>query len=94
MRRERTMVRMAVGLVPAALALGVLGEIGHRLLERLGDTLAHHLFHLTFGAGAALVFAALVLADIRRNGWPTFSWRLRSPAIPAGEGPAPEAPRP
>jgi hypothetical protein len=61
----------------------VLGEMGHQVLEAAGQVMAHHWFHIVFGAGAVAVFAAYVGLDIRRNGWPTFSWRLR----PSEEGP-------
>jgi hypothetical protein len=57
--------------------LALFGELGHQLLERLGQVLAHHLFHILFGLGAALVFGIYVLLDIRRHGWPSFSWRIR-----------------
>jgi hypothetical protein len=64
--------------VPHAL----LGELGHQLLERLGQALAHHFFHIVFGLGAALIFGVYVLIDVRSNGWPTFSWRIRPPQEP------------
>jgi hypothetical protein len=69
------LLKLAWLAAPLALA----GELGHQLLERLGQALAHHFFHILFGLGAAAVFAAYVLVDIRRNGWPTFSWRVRPP---------------
>lgn len=59
--------------------LAVAGELGHQLLERAGQAVAHHLFHIVFGLGAAMVFGIYVLRDIRRYGWPTFSWRIRPP---------------
>jgi hypothetical protein len=65
--------------------LAVIGELGHQLLGRLGQVLAHHFFHVVFGAGAIVAFAAYVWIDIRRHGWPAFSWRLRVPE--AGPGP-------
>ncbi len=55
----------------------VAGELGHQLLERLGQTLAHHLFHVLFAGGAAVVFIVYVAVDVRRHGWPTFTWRSR-----------------
>jgi hypothetical protein len=67
--------RAAWVIVPLAVA----GELGHQLLERMGQTVAHHLFHILFGFGAALAFGIYVLVDIRRHGMPTFSWRLRPP---------------
>lgn len=67
-------IRKAVWIVvPVALV----GEFGHRFLESLGQTLAHHFFHILFAGGAAVVFAVFVWRDIRRHGWPAFSWRLR-----------------
>ncbi|HWB70887.1 MAG TPA: hypothetical protein VG452_01615 [Egibacteraceae bacterium] len=59
-------------------ALAVVGEAGHRLLVQLDQAVAHHLFHVVFGAGAGVAFVGLVVVDIARNGWPSFSWRLRS----------------
>ncbi len=65
-----------------AVPLIVLGEAGHHLLERLGQTLAHHFFHVVFGGGAVAVFVSYVVIDIRRHGWPTFSWRIREDVRP------------
>lgn len=65
-------IRRAV-LVAAALAL--VGELGHQLLERFGQALAHHLFHVVFAGAAAVVFVAFVVVDVRRHGWPSFTWR-------------------
>ena len=62
--------------------LAVLGELGHQLLGRLGQVLAHHFFHIAFGLGGVLIFGAYVFLDIRRHGWPTFSWRIRPQADP------------
>jgi uncharacterized membrane protein YeaQ/YmgE (transglycosylase-associated protein family) len=61
------------------ISLGLVGEVGHHLLERLGQTLAHHLFHVAFLGAAAFIFGAFVATDVRRYGWPRFSWRLRPP---------------
>ena len=76
-------------LTVLALPLAVVGELGHRLLGRLGQVLAHHLFHVLFGLGAALVFGAYVLVDLYRHGRPTFSWRLRPPLEQGGALPPP-----
>jgi hypothetical protein len=64
-------VRAVWVLVPVAM----IGEAGHHLLSALGQTLAHHVFHFMFAGGAALAFAVFVAVDVRRHGWPTFSWR-------------------
>jgi hypothetical protein len=59
--------------------LGLFGEVGHHLLERFGQTVAHHHFHVAFVGAAALIFGAFVATDVRRYGWPRFSWKLRPP---------------
>ena len=66
----------------------LLGETGHFLLGWAREQLAHHFFHIVFGIGAGVIFFAYVIRDIRRNGWPSFSWRLherapRTPDLPA-----------
>jgi hypothetical protein len=61
------------------LALGAVGEAGHLLLERFGANLAHHAFHILFGVVAFVAFGAFVVADLRRHGPPSFSWRIRRP---------------
>jgi hypothetical protein len=71
---------MAWLAVPIVLA----GELGHQALEGVGRAMTHHLFHVMFALGAALVFLAFVLVDIRRHGPPTFSWRV---GPPEGRGP-------
>jgi hypothetical protein len=77
--------RWARKLAWLVIPLAVVGEAGHQLLERLGQVFAHHFFHILFGLGAAVVFGAYVFLDIRRNGWPTFSWRIRPPGERRGE---------
>jgi hypothetical protein len=66
-------------LVWLAIPLAVAGEAGHHVLNSLGQTLAHHLFHFLFAGAAVLVFAIYVAIDVRRHGRPSFSWRLRPP---------------
>jgi hypothetical protein len=56
--------------------LALVGELGHQLLDRFGDALAHHLFHVVFAGAAAAAFVAYVVVDVRRHGWPTFTWRV------------------
>lgn len=60
----------------AALAVAIVGESGHQLFDRYGTALGHHAFHVVSVGAASLLFAAVVVADIRRNGRPHFSWRL------------------
>ena len=54
----------------------IVGEAGHMLFDALGVDLAHHFFHILFPMVAFVVFAAFVARDVRKNGWPQFSWRL------------------
>jgi hypothetical protein len=61
-----------------ALAVAVVGEGGHRLFDQYGTAVGHHLFHILMVGGAALLFFAIAVYDIRRNGRPRFSWRLSS----------------
>jgi hypothetical protein len=68
---RRWLVRLAWLVVPVA----VIGEAGHHLLESFGQTLAHHFFHILFAGGAAAAFVVYVAVDVRRHGWPEFSWR-------------------
>ena len=72
---RRWIARLALVLLPVA----VVGEAGHQVLERLGQTLAHHFFHVVFVGLAATIFGGYVAVDVRRHGWPTFSWRARDP---------------
>ena len=65
---------MALIVVPIAL----LGEAGHQLFEHLHRQAAHHAFHLLFVGGAVIVFSIYLVREIRRNGWPSFSWRVRA----------------
>ena len=69
LRRLSRVGLLLLGLVAA-------GELGHQAFARWGDVLAHHAFHLLFGFGAFIVFAVYAALDIRRHGWPGFSWRL------------------
>ena len=63
----------------AALAVAFVGEGGHRLFDAYGTSLGHHAFHIATVGGASLLFAAIVVSDIRANGPPHFSWRLSTP---------------
>ena len=65
--------------------LVLLGESGHLLFNWLRQTLAHHFFHIVFGAGAGVLFLIYVIQDIRHNGPPAFSWRLHPRPTPPPE---------
>jgi hypothetical protein len=76
--RRQPLRRWVTGLALVALPVAVVGETGHQVLERLGQTLAHHFFHVVFAGLAAAIFVGYVALDVRRHGWPTFSWRART----------------
>jgi hypothetical protein len=63
----------------AAVAVAIVGEAGHQLFDRYGTAVGHHAFHVATIGGASLLFAGIVVADIRRNGPPRFSWRFSTP---------------
>ena len=81
---RRWVIRMAWLGVP----LVILAESGHLLLRWAQAHLAHHFFHIVFGIGAGVIFFTYVVRDIRANGWPEFSWRLRPPAPRPPDAPA------
>jgi hypothetical protein len=82
--RRQPLRRWVRKLAWLAIPVTLAGELGHRLLERLGQTLAHHFFHLLFAGAAAVAFVVFVAIEVRRHGWPTFSRRA---------GPTPVEPR-
>ena len=45
---------------------------GNPLLHLAG----HHGVHLLFAGGAVAVYAVYLVAHVRRQGWPSFSWKL------------------
>jgi hypothetical protein len=88
--RRQPLVRWARRMAWVVLPIALVGELGHQVLQRAGQALAHHFFHLLFGAGAVVAFTIYAIVDIRRNGWPGLTWRLRPPAPEPG-GPRPPA---
>ena len=42
----------------------------------LAHLVGHHGLHLVFAGGAVVLYFCYLVAHIRRNGWPSFSWRL------------------
>lgn len=76
-RRRQLPRRWAAKLFLVVLSIALLGGVGHQVLDRLRQVLPHHLFHILFPGGAILAFAAYAIADARRYGRPSFSWRLR-----------------
>jgi hypothetical protein len=73
-------------------AVAVLGEAAHLLLDQVNAVVAHHFFHIVFPLAAFAVFAWFVANDIRAHGWPTFSWRLHTTASASrpSSGPPPD----
>jgi hypothetical protein len=47
----------------------------HLLVVAHGHVAAGHVIHFLFLGAAVLVFLAFVAVDVRRHGWPRFSWR-------------------
>lgn len=47
---------------------------------------AHHLAHLLVVGGAAIIFCVYLAVHVGKNGWPSFSWRLRPTARPKSVG--------
>jgi hypothetical protein len=53
----------------------VIGAVGRHLLGTDGHAAATHLVHYLLFGIAVIVFLAFVAVDVRRHGWPRFSWR-------------------
>jgi hypothetical protein len=94
MQTSRAWLRWLRGGMLLAIPVTLLGELGHLLLEQLGRTFAHHFFHILLGAGAVVLFALLIATDVRRNGWPGFSWRPSEPEPSSSSSAMTELPRP
>lgn len=82
-------VRMSHGGMPYSGMAGR-GLPGESLVLALG----HHGLHLVFAGGAVVVFALAMVARIRRDGMPSFSWSLGLPAARPRPGPVPLSFRP
>ncbi|HVH64201.1 MAG TPA: hypothetical protein VNA65_11445 [Candidatus Dormibacteraeota bacterium] len=63
---------VALCLVTAVAAGDTIHFVGHRI----DIPMTHHAFHLLFTTAALVIFAGFVMWDVRRRGWPRFSWRL------------------
>jgi hypothetical protein len=53
----------------------VIGAVGGHLLGPHAHAAPAHLVHYLLLGTAVIVFLAFVAVDIRRHGWPRFSWR-------------------
>jgi hypothetical protein len=54
----------------------VLGAAGQLPFEALTAAAVHHVYHIVLPTAAFVIFVIYVAIDVRRRGWPTFSWRL------------------
>jgi hypothetical protein len=54
----------------------VLGAAGQLPLDELSAAAIHHVYHIVLPTAAFVIFAIYVAYDIKRRGWPTFTWRL------------------
>jgi hypothetical protein len=67
------LVPLSVGCLATVLVLGAAGQLP---VEDLSVAAVHHVYHIVLPTVAFVIFAVYVAVDIRRRGWPTFSWRL------------------
>ena len=73
MMDTRHLIPLAVGCLAIMLVLGAAGQLP---LEDLPAAAVHHVYHVVLPSAASVIFAIYVAIDIRRRGWPSFSWRL------------------
>ena len=67
------LVPLSVGCLANVLVLGAAGQLR---LDALSAAAIHHVYHIVLPTAAFVIFAMYVAIDVRRHGWPTFSWRL------------------
>lgn len=79
MRRNSATRRIPIVILILA-PLAVLFAAGAIPLDELTVAAAHHVFYIVIPVVAFAVFALYAANDIRKHGWPTFSWRL-NPAL-------------
>jgi hypothetical protein len=53
----------------------VIGAVDRHLLGPHGHAAVAHLVHYLLLGVAVIVFLAFVAVDVRKYGWPRFSWR-------------------
>jgi hypothetical protein len=68
--------RLVAALVFILASLAVLVTAGYVQFDESVLAEAHHTAHIALPTLAFMVFALHVAWDVRRHGWPTFSWRL------------------
>jgi hypothetical protein len=99
----RQTARRCIPVLVSILALlAVLGEPGYLQLNELNAVVAHHVLHVLFPLLAFAVFATFVAYDVRKHGWPLFSWgpmrhsmrhlEQQCPTVSTGHGPSPGRP--
>jgi hypothetical protein len=52
------------------------GPVVDQVFHALHAGVGHHALHLGLPFAAFVIFATLVWRDVRRHGWPRFSWSL------------------
>ena len=67
------LIPLAFGCLANVLVLGAAGQLP---VDELSVAAVHHVYHIVLPTVAFGIFAVYVANDIRRHGWPTFSWRL------------------
>ena len=70
----RHLFPLVVGLLANLLVLGASGLLP---LDDLSAAAIHHVYHILLPTMAFVIFVVYVASDIRRHGWPTFTWSLR-----------------
>ena len=70
---EKHLLPLAVCCLTIA---SVLGAAGRLPVDELSAAAVHHVYHIVFPTAAFVIFVIYVANDIRRRGWPTFTWRL------------------
>jgi hypothetical protein len=58
---------------------GGVGRLLFACVRHADHAAGNHGAHLAILVGAVVVYAGYVSVGIVRNGWPSFSWRLRPP---------------
>jgi hypothetical protein len=69
------MKRLVPALTFVVSVLAVLGGTGQLPVE-MNVVVLHHNLHVLFPTLAFAVFGVYVLDDVRKHGWPHFSWRV------------------
>ena len=81
--RPRALLAPALVIAPLTITVLLVGvaPAHHNHAVPVSPALGHHLAHLVLVAGAAIGFGFAVSGEVRRSGWPGFTWRLRYPDV-------------